>query len=229
MATVRRAVRATAIAALIGSLTAMLSVTPASATLQFYSIVLTVTSTMGDLPSGGCSQEFAFGCNNVGHVFLGEFAVDKSILSTDGWNDAASVVDFFLPFGAWGNYYFTPDGFPPPGSGCLPQTESDTPCNLFSGFLTRVPGSFFSKAPSFFIEGGQVVGLCCEVHDTGEAPWITLNYNNGGFFSAEVDGSGKYVIDPVPEPGSLVLFGGMLTILGLVTRHRSLSLSVPAR
>jgi hypothetical protein len=181
---------------------ALLAVCSAQAmSLATYDIVLTVDQ----LEESPCGTPVAgiFGCVRLGDSFRGHMTIDTGTLATDGFNFAATLVDFWLPFGD--TVYSTG-----------PDNE------VLAGFSTGQPGPIdagWPKAPGLVIQGGQVVDLVGNVHGSSDVPFIDFSGSHlaSNRFLA-TDGPTRalgslLVASAVPEPEAMVLVMAGLAML----------------
>lgn len=159
-------------------------------------------------PNGAIS----FGCLSVGDTFTGSFAVDSSILATDGITTSASIFDFFLPFGA--------------------ALYASGPGNVtLAGYRN---GSGFASAPGFLIEGGQVVDWVGGVYGGADFPFIDM-YGEGSiprnsFIASDGVTSARgsmSIAAAVPEPEAYAMMALGLAAVGWVVRRRKAGAPTP--
>lgn len=141
--------------------------------------------------------------NVIGGTYHGLFAIDSSILGTDGTQQQGAPLIFFtlqIADDIW-SYH-------------LPNN------NAFAGF--RGPGDF-SYEPGFNIANGRLIGMCGGVYGGADIPFVDFaQCDNGSYpntFSAVGDEfivpngtfsfpdlvEGTFTIQEVSEPGALLL------------------------
>ena len=157
--------------------------------------------------------------NVVGATYHGLFAIDSSILATDGTQEQGAPLIFFtlqIADDIW-SYH-------------LPNN------NAFAGF--RGPGDF-SYEPGFNIVNGRLIGMCGGVYGAADVPFVDFaQCDNGSYpnmFSAVGDGfivpngtfsfpdlvEGTFTIQEVAEPGALLLaVVGFLSLAIVFPRQR---------
>jgi hypothetical protein len=168
-----------------------------AAPLARYELVLRVGGATQVDPGFACDDSLpgsmSFGCVEIGSVFRGSFAVDESILASDGAVSDAAIHDLHLAFGQ--------------------ALYSSGPDNITLAMFRNMFG--FADAPTFIVESGEVVGLYGAF--VGPTDWPYIEFLEPGRFAAS-DGillmSGDLEINRVPAPGSLSLVA--LALLGVV-------------
>lgn len=178
---------------------------PGQAALSFYDLVLTIDNVQANPSCAPSAPVRGFGCLELGQSFRGSFAVDSSILGTDGLNTTAPIHGFDLSFGA-----------------LVYSTGSNN--TALAGFRNPRIGA---AAPGFVIQGGQVVDLYGGVYGFADVPFIDW-YGVGqprNRFSA-YDGanavSGSLVVmSAVPEPETYAMFALGVLMVGALKRARA--------
>jgi hypothetical protein len=177
--------------------------------LSSFDIVLTV-DTLEDSPCG-TPVAGVFGCVRLGDSFRGHMTIDTSILATDGIHYAATLYDFWLPFGD-----------------AIYSTGPDN--EVLGGFLNGQTGPFdpgFPKAPGLVIQGGQVMDLVGNVHGSADTPFIDFSGSylpSNRFLAADgpTRALGSLVIaSAVPEPETWVMLLAGAAMLLFVRVRRS--------
>jgi PEP-CTERM motif-containing protein len=149
----------------------------------------------------------------AGNVYFGLFAVDDSILLTDGIGKAG-ILDFFfiqMEDNIWGYNLASNNSFvgfrgPLPG---VPSPGFD----VVNGALTNLRGGVFGIADFPLVDFSRLAP------NTFNATGATVFSQPGTSFSRVVDITGTMEISRVPEPGTLSLLGLGFLVLGFSTRR----------
>lgn len=178
---------------------------PAWSELVSYDLILTIDEIqqLSDCRSG---LPDGFGCLQAGMSFRGSFAVDSTILATDGINSTAAIYDFSLPFGS-----------------LVYSTGADN--TALRGFRNPVLGA---AAPGFVIEAGEVVDLVGGVYGSGDVPFIDmftpgfLERNHFRAYDGRTFALGTLSVSaPVPTPDTVAIYAMGLGLLGFAIRRRA--------